>query len=350
MNRFFQSLFHLFTTANKSRPGPQAKRRTQLSLEALENRLVPAVNYLNLVGQSFTLLNNSGAVTGVVAIATENTTTGAFTGSFTDKTSNELGVVDSIQGQLSATNANIFGQNAATISFTGQGSRVAIRPAAVIASETQSVDFAGRVTQSGNQLQLLGAQDVHDAYTYKQEIVALALAEAQAYTAPQATTVDHNPHEFVSSDFTQPGAGPTLVIPDSFVLNDNSGNYLGELEDISRISTNFTHFVANFVEPSGIVIQVSGQISAAAPDALGGYESTIVFAGQWSSPSGSVNVSFNGRETEVGRAGIALAGELETSGYNRVPIYYYNPVTSQLITGVALVPFDNHEFAYAQEL
>jgi hypothetical protein len=259
-------------------------------------------------------------------------------------------VVDSVQGQLSATSANIFGQNAATISFQGQGTRRVISPF-LSATETQSVDFAGRVTQArgGNQLELLGAQDIQDAYSYQQMQLVGGQGLHAAITTQQ-TTVDHNYHEFVSSDFVQPNPTYSLPIADPFALYDNNGNYLGELEDVYRYPTNFSHFEANFVEANGTVVPVTGQISPYAADAIGGYDSTIAFSGQAAGPNGTVSVSFNGRETEVPSSGIALAGELETRGYNRVPIYFYNPITSQTTIGTALVPYDSHEFAYGQQI
>jgi hypothetical protein len=350
MKRFCKRLFHVFTNVNKSRPRPQGKRRTQLNIDVLENRLVPAAHFLNLAGQTFTLQDNNGATTGNVAILTENATTGAFTGTFTDRTSNELGVVDSIQGQLSATSTNIFGQNAATISFQGQGTGHLIT-SRLIASETNSVDFAGRVTQAlgGSQLELLGSQDVQDTYTYR-EIVLGPTQGLAAAVASQQSTVNHNPHEFVSSDFMPTSPTYSLPIADSFALYDNNSNYLGTLENITRDPTNFSHFEGSFVGANGTVIPVTGQISPYAADGIGGHDSTIAFSGQTAGPGGNTTVAFNGRETEVGSAGIALAGELETTGYNEVPIYYYNPITHQVITGVALVPYDNHEFAYAQEI
>jgi hypothetical protein len=348
MKSFFKSLFSVFS--NKSRPRPQAKRRTQLNIDVLENRLVPAAHFLNLAGQTFTLQDNNGATTGSVTIVTENTTTGAFTGTFTDRTSNELGVVDAIQGQLSATSTNIFGQNAANISFQGQGTGHLIT-SRLYASETNSVDFAGRVTQAlgGSQLELLGSQDVYDTYTYQELVLGPTQALAAAF-ASEESTVYRNPNEFVSSDFMPTSPTYSLVLPDSFALYDNSGNYLGTLENISRDPTNFSHFEASFVEANGTVIPVTGQISPYAADGIGGDDSTIAFSGQTAGPGGNTTVAFNGRETQVGRAGIALAGELDTTGYNEVPIYYYNPITHQVITGVEWVPYDNHEFVYAQEL
>jgi hypothetical protein len=302
----------------------RSKRTVRLTLEVLENRLVPsAATYLDIQGTSFALADNSGTLAGTVAVISEDTTTGAFAGTFTAANA-AVTAQEPISGQLGAAAVNPLGVQAATVRFNSSplplGGAKGVPPVAATSSALPvfgpSVSLVGQLTAGNASFEMAG------------ELTVATLPPVVGPTAPMtAIPVILASNEFVFGYSAAASASGAAAVPNlkgaTLTLHDDAGNFSGTVSITSEAASG--SFTGTYSPgPPGSLVPVepiAGQVGAAAGNRLGLQAATIQFASplaapvqpggklQVASPVNFNSVSFTG-QVSAAAAHLELAGDL----------------------------------------